>query len=244
MIIVGSYQGLCNLYRVFISFDYRALTPKVRGEGDACRAGLRPCACRRPAAGTTGCEALLMRKLGCWAASRPSWDPPPAQPPTFRRPFPAARQEAGHKQLGPRAAWLHFVALMCQLGISSAWLWQPTAEPFLCRAQNINVGITYALTASSLIMAHMCKEPFIPPLWAIMTLALGAVNSRLRWVDPLKLTLALDVAVFAGYLHYVISVIDQICDFLGIRCLSLQRPAGGGVAAPTNGMAAPHSKPE
>lgn len=154
---------------------------------------------------------------------------PGAASPT-QQPF-RPQQEAGHKQLGSRAAGLHVVAIICQLAISSAWLWQPTTEPFLCRAQNINVGVTYALTASSLIMAHMCKEPFIPPLWAIMGLALGAVNSRLRWLDPLGLTLALDVVVFAGYLHYVFSVINQICDFLGIRCLSLQRPgSSGGVA--------------
>jgi hypothetical protein len=31
MVTVGSYQGLCNMYRVFFSFDHRTLSAKVRG---------------------------------------------------------------------------------------------------------------------------------------------------------------------------------------------------------------------
>lgn len=102
-------------------------------------------------------------------------------------------------------------------------MWGPTSEPYLCRATNINVGLVYALTASQLIMAHMCKEPFIPPLWAIMSMAFAAANSRMRWADPLTVTTGLSVVVLAAYLHYVLSVINEICAFLGIRCLSLQR---------------------
>lgn len=79
--------------------------------------------------------------------------------------------------------------------------------------------------ASKLIMAHMCKEPFEPPLWAIFGMALGAANSRLRLLDPLTVTLVLDAVVLTGYLHYVLSAINQICDFLGINCLTLKRPA-------------------
>lgn len=30
MVTVGLYQALCNLYRVFFSFDHRTLSPKVR----------------------------------------------------------------------------------------------------------------------------------------------------------------------------------------------------------------------
>jgi len=169
MVVVGSYQALCNMYRVFVSFDHRTLTPK----------------------------------------------------------------EAGHKQLGLRAAALHFTTIVCLLGISTAWLWAHTDTPYLCRAQNINVGLVYALTASQLIMAHMCKEPFIPPLWAIGSMAAAAANSRLHVYDPLTVTLVLDAIMLVGYLHYVLSVINQICGFLGIRCLSLQRPepAAAGAAA-------------
>jgi ethanolaminephosphotransferase len=117
------------------------------------------------------------------------------------------------------------VTITAQLAISGVWLWGQCETPYLCRAQNINVGLVYALTASRLIMAHMCKEPFEPPMWAILAMAAGAANSRLRVVDPLALTLALDAVVLAAYLHYVLSVIGEICAFLGIRCLSLAKPA-------------------
>ena len=238
MVVVGSYQGFGNMYRVLVSFDYHAMTPKVRG---------------------AVCLFAAMPHCGTWASPLGSrcrlWRQPfkasgavsrecarglqPAQPP--------CPQEIGHKQLGVRAAWLHWLALMCQLGINTVWLWAPCDTPHLCRAQNLNIGIAYALTASSLIMAHMCKEPFQPPLWAIMALALGAVNSQLRVFDPLPFTAALGAVVFIGYIHYVLSVINQICDFLGIRCLSLQRPAGAAAAAALetqNGgtMRAPHTK--
>jgi ethanolaminephosphotransferase len=140
-------------------------------------------------------------------------------------------QEAGHKNLGLKAAALHLIAIICPLAISTIWLWAPTTQPFLCRATNINVGLVYALMASRLIMAHMCKEPFSPPLLLIAGLAVGAANSRLRLASPLAVTVTLGVVALLAYLHYVLSVINEICSFLGIRCLSLQRPAAAAGAA-------------
>lgn len=159
MVVVGSYQGVCNMYRVFCRFDPRALSAK----------------------------------------------------------------EAGHKQLGGRAAFAHWAAIMCLLGINTAWLWGRVSTPFLCRAENASIGVVYALAASQLIMAHMCKEPFVPPMWAIAGLAFAAANSRMEWVDPLAATLAFGGVALLAYLHYVLSVIGEICDFLGIRCLTLER---------------------
>jgi ethanolaminephosphotransferase len=167
MVVVGSYQALCNMYRVFFSFDHRTLSAK----------------------------------------------------------------EAGHKQLGRKAAFVHWLTITCLLAINTTWLWTPMDTPYLCRASNMNGGLVYALTASQLIMAHMCKEPFQPPLWAIMGMALVAANGRLRLYDPLTVTAAWNVVVLAGYLHYVLSVISQICYFLGIRCLSLKKAGGDAAAA-------------
>ena len=61
--------------------------------------------------------------------------------------------------------------------------------------------------------------------------ALVAANGRLRLYDPLTVTAAWNVVVLAGYLHYVLSVISQICYFLGIRCLSLKKAGGDAAAA-------------
>jgi ethanolaminephosphotransferase len=132
-------------------------------------------------------------------------------------------QERGHKQLAKGAAAAHFVIIVTQLVLGCMWLWRPCDQLYLCRAQNAGFGIAYALMASQLIMAHMCKEPFQAPLWAIACLALGNLNKLLHWYDPLTVTLALDAALLAGYLHYVLVVISQICEHLDIYCLTVKR---------------------
>lgn len=132
-------------------------------------------------------------------------------------------QERGHKQLAKGAAAAHFVIIVTLLVLGCIWLWRPCEELYLCRAQNAGFGIAYALMASQLIMAHMCKEPFQAPLWAIVCLALGNLNKVLGLYDPLTVTLALDAALLAGYLHYVLVVIGQICEHLDIYCLTIKR---------------------
>ncbi len=132
-------------------------------------------------------------------------------------------QERGHKHLGTTAASLHLVLLMCMLLLGCIWLWQSVDEPHLCRAQSLNFGLVYGLVACNMIMAHMCKEPFQPALWAIGAMAVGAVNARLQLVDRLLLTAGLDALVLLGFLHYVLSVIRQICDYLDIYCLTIKK---------------------
>jgi hypothetical protein len=76
--------------------------------------------------------------------------------------------------------------------------------------------------ASKLIMDHMAKEPFeifwSPILALVMLLGLNraaVVNSEiLGW--------SFAVLMVACYLHYVISTINEICAFLGIRCLTIK----------------------
>jgi hypothetical protein len=126
-------------------------------------------------------------------------------------------QERGHKQLAKGAAAAHFVIIITLLTLGCIWLWRPCEELYLCRAQNAGFGIAYAL------MAHMCKEPFQAPLWAIVCLALGNLNKLLRLYNPLTVTLAIDAALLVGYLHYVLVVINQICEHLDIYCLTIKR---------------------
>jgi ethanolaminephosphotransferase len=84
-------------------------------------------------------------------------------------------------------------------------------------------GVVYALAASQLIMSHMAKEPFEPSLWAISCLAVGAVNSQLRLVDTYWAAIFLAAVSVGGYLHWVTSVIAEVCAFLNIRCLTIKR---------------------
>lgn len=48
---------------------------------------------------------------------------------------------------------------------------------------------------------------------------------ELAWWSGAQVAWAAVGAVLAGYLHYVVSVIHQICDFLGINCLTIAEPA-------------------
>lgn len=112
------------------------------------------------------------------------------------------------------------------LAMGSIWLWKPCDQLYQCRAQNAAFGLVYALMASQLIMAHMCKEPFQPPLWAIATMSVAVVNNVLKIYDPFVVNLAVAAVVFFGYLHYVLCVINQICDYLDIYCLTIKhKPA-------------------
>lgn len=77
----------------------------------------------------------------------------------------AVLQERGHKQLGNGPAFGHFIILTMLLALGATWLYQPCGDQWTCRMQNATFGLTYALVASQLIMAHMCKEPFDPHLW-------------------------------------------------------------------------------
>jgi len=131
-------------------------------------------------------------------------------------------QERGNKQLAKGSAAAHFVLICATLVLGTVWLWEPCSQPFVCRAQSFGFGVVYALFASQLIMAHMCKEPFQAPLWALLTMTVGVLNKVLKVYDPLMVTLAVDGVILFGYLHYVVVVINQICHHLDINCLTIK----------------------
>lgn len=136
-------------------------------------------------------------------------------------------QERGHKQLGQGSAAAHLALIVSLVGLSYLWLYLPTDTLYLCRAQNMGTGLVYALFASQLIMAHMCKEPFQPTsaLVGMALMAGGVLNNVLGWADPLQVTLGIDALLLLIYLHYVVGVINQICAHLGINCLTIKPKA-------------------
>lgn len=87
----------------------------------------------------------------------------------------------------------------------------------------VTYGLAYSLTAAQLILAHMAKEPFQPPLFSTLLLTAGALSA---WAGPASLrapvTLALCLVQTVAYLHYVLSVIRQVCAHLGINCLTIK----------------------
>ena len=85
------------------------------------------------------------------------------------------------------------------------------------------------MQATKLIMDHMAKEPFEPLGWPLALLSLNVACRRAGtpWLAGYMWGLA--VIMLAGYLHYITSVIGEICAFLGIACLTI-KPAPTGAA--------------
>jgi len=195
MVTMGSYQGLCNVWRVLFAASARAGGPG----------------------------------LGAGAAMPP--------------------RERGHKQLGRAAAAVHLVALLSVLVAGAALLGDDDASavPGLCRAQMALFSVAYAHAATRLIVAHMSKEPFDPGFMVtVAPMVVGVVVSRIPgaldalvlrpvWgglfgaeppdVGAARATVGLLLLAAAGYLHYVVVVIRQICAYLDINCLTIKHAA-------------------
>ena len=85
-----------------------------------------------------------------------------------------------------------------------------------------NGAVWWILQSTRLIMAHMTKEPFTIVLWPLVLLAAGIANDRMQLLPITAVAWAILSIMLAGYLHYVISVINQICAALNINCLTIK----------------------
>ena len=79
------------------------------------------------------------------------------------------------------------------------------------------------MQATKLIMDHMAKEPFEALGWPLALLALNIAGRRagVPWLTGYVWGIA--AIMLAGYLHYITSVISEICSFLGIACLTIKQ---------------------
>ncbi len=78
------------------------------------------------------------------------------------------------------------------------------------------------LQATKLIMDHMCKEPFEILWWPVVALVLLLANSRAQLLDTAITSWGFAAVMIVGYLYYITAVINEICGFLGIRCLTIK----------------------
>lgn len=72
-------------------------------------------------------------------------------------------------------------------------------------------------------MAHMTKEPFSITLWPLLLLATGIANDRFLQFDKIAVAWTILLILLTGYLHYVYSVINQICEALNLTCFTIKR---------------------
>ncbi len=74
--------------------------------------------------------------------------------------------------------------------------------------------------------ADACTLCTLYDLWAQSgkcLLALQVANAWLHILDPLLVAYAVNVLVVFGYLHYVVTVVGEICAFLDIPCLTIRQ---------------------
>lgn len=134
--------------------------------------------------------------------------------------------EAGNKERAKGLAMLQLVppCLLVVLG----WLW--IAGP---NADNYNAypvlflfahGVGYVLLSTRMIVSHMCKVPFTLQLRVLLPLALVVLNSYapalgLGAAPPMRPLLAAGLytlTIACVYLHYVVHVVNDICNHLNI----------------------------
>ena len=94
--------------------------------------------------------------------------------------------------------------------------WQP-------RVTSATWAMVFALQTSRLIVAHMAKDEYYLAAWPLVLMGLQVLNNLFLQVLPGMHVASVVAAVVAvGYLHYVLSVVQEICGVLGIQCLRIK----------------------
>ncbi len=71
-------------------------------------------------------------------------------------------------------------------------------------------------------MDHMCKEPFEILWWPVLTLVILLANSRAQLLDSAITAWGFAALIIVGYLLDITTIINEICGFLGICCLTIK----------------------
>ncbi|KAG2426862.1 hypothetical protein HYH02_014715 [Chlamydomonas schloesseri] len=129
--------------------------------------------------------------------------------------------ERGHKELGNAARLTHLASGAALIFLGAVYLADNKLQPGQARLAGLLYGLVYAIVATQLIMDHMCKEPFRSPLLPLAVLTLAAANSVLQLVDTRATAATLTGAMVVYYLMYVTTIVNQVCAYLGIKCLTI-----------------------
>lgn len=141
----------------------------------------------------------------------------------FNGHHPCPVEEKGHKELCRMSQAVQILE-KCLL-VVTALLWLENSPASAARSVMSTFGIVYAWEATQMIVAHMTKEPIVTTWWPTAMMALAYLNTHLAALDPALIPFLINIAVVAGYLHYVTSVVNEICVFLDINCLTIKHKA-------------------
>lgn len=132
------------------------------------------------------------------------------------------KSERGHKDIGRLAALSHLLQLLWTCIGCGVILMLPIVPNTHSRIIFEIFGINYALQATKMIMAHMCKEPFQISMWPNVLIGFQVINYFSGSIDPVILSYLIFAGIAVGYFYYIISVILEICAFLDISALKIK----------------------
>ena len=108
--------------------------------------------------------------------------------------------------------------------VMTAIFWLRCSPASSAREVLSTFGFVYAWEATQLVLAHMTKEPIVTTWWPTAVMALAAANSFAGPFDPKLVARVANPVVIIAYLHYVTSVVGEICQALDINCLTIKHP--------------------
>ena len=138
------------------------------------------------------------------------------------------------RQLPVAPVFLEWIPLLVYTGAIGAWLYSPYST--LMRENRlvlfcVTMSFVFGRMTTKIILAHLTRQPF--PYWTVMLLPLvgGAVLGNLPRLGlpavgaQVELWYLRSYLVFAviAYFRWAFLVINSICAYLGINCLTITR---------------------
>ncbi|CEG40626.1 cdp-alcohol phosphatidyltransferase [Plasmopara halstedii] len=136
------------------------------------------------------------------------------------------RNELGNKHISKDLAIFQLLPIGTLLALGSVWICGPDAEYYVNNPVMylFPIGIGYVYFSTQMIISHMCKIPFTPQLRVIIPFgfmifnaygpAIGVTTKTL--IPTIVASSMYAVFIVSVYLHFVFSVVKDICDFLEI----------------------------
>eukprot|EP01117_Protostelium_nocturnum_P016080 TRINITY_DN6303_c0_g1_i2.p1 TRINITY_DN6303_c0_g1~~TRINITY_DN6303_c0_g1_i2.p1 ORF type:complete len:379 (+),score=88.02 TRINITY_DN6303_c0_g1_i2:49-1185(+) len=131
-------------------------------------------------------------------------------------------------KLNPGLVFGHLVPVAITVFFSAAWaLISPTRilQTHPC-AFLLAVGNLFSYLVGRIVLARVCQEHFSWYQPATFPIIFGFVNALLgqMFVDENYIAYGMCIAFSLAYLHFALSVIDELTTYLKIRCLAIPYP--------------------
>lgn len=142
--------------------------------------------------------------------------------------------------------FLEWIPIFVFVGACGAWLYSPHST--LMRENRlvlfcVTMSFVFGRMTTKIILAHLTRQPF--PYWTVMLVPLvgGAVLGNLPRLGLSAVSVGVELwylrsyFVFAlvVYFRWALLVVNSICSYLGINCLTItKKPAPGQNLAPAS----------